>query len=65
LSRMDCRGRQCALDFKLSQGTSGAARARELFAIDEWAANSQPCAYTMVHDPTGGGPIQVFIDCAP
>ena len=64
LNRVDCRDRKCALDFKLSQGTSGEARARELFAIDEWVAWSQPCAYTMVHDPAGTSGVQVFIDCA-
>lgn len=65
LSRLECRDKKCAVDFKLSQGASGEARARELFAIDEWAASSQPCAYTTVHDPVGGGEVQVFIDCAP
>ena len=65
LNRVDCRDRKCALDFKLSQGASGEARARELFAIDEWAAWSQPCAYTMVHDPAGSSGVQIFIDCAP
>jgi hypothetical protein len=65
MNRIDCRDRKCALDFKLSQGTSDEARARELFAIDEWAAWSQPCAYTMVQDPAGTGSVQVFIDCAP
>jgi hypothetical protein len=66
LNRVNCRDRTCALDFKLSQGASGEARARDLFAIDEWAAWSQSCAYTMVHDLAGsGGTVQVFIDCAP
>jgi hypothetical protein len=65
LNRVDCRGGQCAVEFKLSQNTSGRARAQELFAIDDWAASSQPCAYTMVDEPIGSGPIQVFINCAP
>jgi hypothetical protein len=65
LNRVECRDSKCALDFKVSQGVSGEARARELFAIDEWAAWSQSCAYTMVHDPAGDGTVQVFIDCKP
>jgi hypothetical protein len=65
LSGLDCRDRRCKLDFKLSQGVSGEARARELFAIDEWAAWSQPCAYTMAHEPVSGALVQVFIDCTP
>ncbi|MGH8243471.1 MAG: hypothetical protein ACRETY_09000 [Steroidobacteraceae bacterium] len=66
LDRVDCRDKLCALDFRLSQGASGAARVRELFAIDEWVATSQPCAYTMAHDPAGGGgAVRVFIDCGP
>ncbi len=66
LDRIDCGDRMCALGFRLSQEASGAARARELSAIDEWVATGQPCAYTMAHDPAGGdGTVRVFIDCAP
>lgn len=66
LDRVDCRDKMCALDFRLSQGASGAARVQELSAIDEWVATSQPCAYTLAHEPASGdGAVRVFIDCAP
>jgi hypothetical protein len=65
MSRLDCRDRKCAVGFRLSQGASGQTRTRELSAIEDWAAWSQSCAYTSVHDPAAsGGSVQVFIDCA-
>jgi hypothetical protein len=65
MNRLDCRDKKCAVGFRLSQGASGEARARELSAIEDWAAWSQSCAYTSVHDlAAGSGTVQVFIDCA-
>jgi hypothetical protein len=65
VSRVDCRDRKCAVDFRLSQGAAGEARARELSAIEDWAAWGQTCAYTMAHDPAAsGGAVRVFVDCA-
>ena len=64
VKRVDCRRTRCAIDIELKASASGDEHARQLSGIDEWIAGSQPCAYTVVHDPARSAKsVQVFTNC--
>ena len=65
LKGVDCRQSRCELQLAVPPESDAPAQQQTL-AIDQWIAWSQPCGYTLAHEPgapQAPGTVRIFLDC--